>query len=72
MLRSNDSALDDIVELVRIDPGLTFQIIKLSNSALYGLKNRCDSLEQAVSLVGFGDIHQLVGLAVARQAFQAS
>jgi HD-like signal output (HDOD) protein len=70
ILREDDSDLDDIVALVRVDPGLTFQVIKLSNSALYGLKSSCESLEQAVARVGFGDIHQLVGLAVARQAFQ--
>lgn len=70
LLRDADTDLDDIVELVRIDPALTFQVIKLSNSVLYGLKNQCDSLEQAVARVGFGDIHQLVGLAVARESFQ--
>lgn len=62
--------LEDIVELVRIDPALTFQVIKLANSALYGLRSRCESLEEAVSRVGFGDIHQIVGLAVSRQTFQ--
>ncbi|MBI2518727.1 MAG: HDOD domain-containing protein [Opitutae bacterium] len=70
LLRDSDTDLDDIVELVRIDPALTFQVIKLSNSVLYGLKNHCDSLEQAIARVGFGDIHQLVGLAVARESFQ--
>jgi HD-like signal output (HDOD) protein len=62
--------LDDIVELLRVDPALTFQIIKLSNSALYGLKSRSQSLDEAVARVGFGEIHQLVGLVVSRQVFQ--
>ena len=57
-------------DLVRVDPALSFQIIKLSNSALYGMKYRCESLEQAVARIGFGDVQQLVGLAVARQTFQ--
>jgi HD-like signal output (HDOD) protein len=70
LLRDPDADLDDIVELVRIDPALTFQVIKLSNSVLYGLKSHCDSIEQAIARVGFGDIHQLVGLAVARESFQ--
>lgn len=70
MLDDADTDLDDIVELVNIDPALTFQVIKLANSALYGLRSRCESLEDAVARVGFGDIHQIVGLAVSRHAFQ--
>lgn len=70
MLADADTDLDDIVELVNIDPALTFQVIKLANSALYGLRSRCESLDEAVSRVGFGDIHQIVGLAVSRHTFQ--
>lgn len=70
LLDDPDTDLDDIVALVQIDPALTFQVIKLANSALYGLRTRCESLEDAVARVGFGDIHQIVGLAVARQSFQ--
>lgn len=70
LLEDPDTDLIDIVELVEIDPALTFQVIKLSNSALYGLRHRCDSLDDAVSRVGFGDIHQIVGLAVSRHTFQ--
>lgn len=70
LLEDADADVDDIVELVNIDPALTFQVIKLANSALYGLRSRCESLDEAVSRVGFGDIHQIVGLAVSRHAFQ--
>ena len=69
-LRKADTGLDEIVDLVKVDPSLTFQIIRLSNSAFFGLKHQCESLAEAVARVGFGDIHRLVGLAVARQVFQ--
>lgn len=70
LLDDADCDLDEIVELLRVDPALTFQIIKLSNSALYGLRSRSQSLDEAVARVGFGEIHQLVGLIVSRQVFQ--
>ena len=70
LLQKPDTDLDQIVELVRVDTALTFQIIRLGNSAFYGLKNRCDSLEEAVARIGFGDIHSLVGLVAARHACQ--
>ena len=69
-LRDPDTELADIVELIRVDPALTFQVIRLSNSVIYGLKNRCDTLDEAVARVGFAEIQQLVGLVVARQSFQ--
>lgn len=70
LLHKEDTGLDEIVDLVKVDPALTFQIIRLSNSAFFGLKTQCESLEEAVARVGFGDIHRLVGLAVGRQIFQ--
>lgn len=70
LLARPDTGLEEIIGLVRVDPALTFQIIRLGNSAFYGLKNRCDSLEQAVARIGFGDIHSLVGLVAARHACQ--
>lgn len=70
LLRKADTGLDEIVDLVKVDPALTFQIIRLSNSAYFGLKRQCESLSEAVARVGFGDIHRLVGLAVGRQVFQ--
>ncbi len=70
MLDDADTDLDDIVELLRVAPALTFQIIRLSNSALYGLRSRSQTLDEAVARVGFGEINQLVGLVVSRQVFQ--
>lgn len=70
LLQRPDTDLEEIVDLVRVDPALTFQIIRLGNSAFYGLKSRCDSLEEAVARIGFGDIHSLVGLVAARHACQ--
>lgn len=70
LLEDADVDLDEIVDVVHIDPSLTFQVIKLANSALFGLRSRCESLDEAVARVGFGDIHQIVGLAVAKHSFQ--
>jgi len=70
LLKKADTDLDQIVDLVKVDSALTFQIIRLGNSAFYGLKTRCESLEDAVARIGFRDIHSLVGLVVARHACQ--
>ena len=70
LLDDADCDVDAIAELLQMDPALTFQVIRLSNSAMYGLGARCHSLDEAIGRVGFNEIHHLVGLVVSRQAFQ--
>ena len=41
--------------------GLSFQVIRLSNSAMYGLGARGHARGEAIGRVGFNEIHQLVG-----------
>lgn len=70
LLDDADCDVDAISELLQMDPALTFQVIRLSNSAMYGLGARCHTLDEAIGRIGFNEIHQLVGLVVSRQAFQ--
>ena len=70
LLDDADCDVDAIAELLQMDPALTFQIIRLSNSAMYGLGARCHTLDEAIGRVGFNEIHHLVGLVVSRQSFQ--
>jgi HD-like signal output (HDOD) protein len=70
LLDDADCDVDAIAELLQMDPALTFQVIRLSNSATYGLGTRCHTLDEAIGRIGFNEIHQLVGLVVSRQAFQ--
>ena len=70
LLDDADCDVETISDLIEVDPSLTFQVIKLSNSALYGLGSRCHTLDEAIGRIGFNEIHQLVGLVVARAAFQ--
>ncbi|HEY0968356.1 MAG TPA: HDOD domain-containing protein [Opitutaceae bacterium] len=70
-LRDPDASLEDIILLVRMDPSLTFKIMRLANGVMFGTRNRCDSLEDAVARVGVGEIHRIVGLAASHQAYQS-
>ncbi|PHX71400.1 MAG: hypothetical protein CK548_06760 [Opitutia bacterium] len=51
-------------------PALTFHVIRLSNSVLFGLRERNDSLEGAVGRVSFNESYRLVGLAATNQVCQ--
>lgn len=70
LLEDLDTDLDAVVDVVRLDHALTFQVIRLSNSVMFGLRHRSESLEEAVGMVGFGEIRRIVGLAALHQTFQ--
>ncbi len=70
LLARDESDLTDIVQLIRLDPALTFHVIRMSNSVLFGIRVRNDSLEGAVQHVGFNEIQRLVALAAIQQVCQ--
>lgn len=65
-----DTDMDEIVQVIRLDPALTFHVIRMSNSVLFGLREHNDSLETAVGRVGFRELYRLVGLAATQQVCQ--
>lgn len=70
LLQDPDTGMDEIVQLIRLDPALTFHVVRMSNSVIFGLREHTDSLEGAVGRVGFREIYRLVGLAATQQVCQ--
>jgi len=70
LLAHDDTDLSEIVQMIRLDPALTFHVIRMSNSVLFGIRMRNDSLESAVQHVGFNEIQRLVALAAIQQVCQ--
>ena len=58
---------DEVVALLRQDPPLVAQIIRMANSAAYAPREPIGSLERAVAQVGFAEAHRLVGIVAAAQ-----
>lgn len=70
LLADPGTGLEEIVDLIRLDPALSFHVVRLSNSVLFGTRERSDTLEGAVGRVGVLEIYRLVGLAATRQLCQ--
>ncbi|WP_233256667.1 HDOD domain-containing protein [Opitutus sp. ER46] len=70
LLLDPDTAMDEILRLVRLDPALTYHVVRMSNSVLFGLRERTDSLDIAVARVGLSEVFRLVGLAAVQQVCQ--
>jgi len=60
LLREPDSSIARIEDLIKYDPGLTANLLKLTNSAYFGLPSRISSVRQAILLLGRKRLLQLV------------
>ena len=60
LLEEPDTAVSEIEEILRYDAGLTANVLKLANSAYFGIPSKIGSLKQAVILLGLKRLIQLV------------
>ena len=70
LLNDLNSDLESIVKIVAVDSGLTARVIRLSNSVFFRGGEPVRSLDEAVSRVGFREMHRIVGVATSEQVFQ--
>ncbi len=62
LLRNPDTSSYHIVDLISFDPSLTAQVLKLSNSAYYGVATPSYDLDEAINRIGFGETFKLVAV----------
>ncbi|MBW2430416.1 MAG: HDOD domain-containing protein [Deltaproteobacteria bacterium] len=60
LLKDPECSADQIEEVLKYDPGLTANILKLTNSAYFGIPTKVSSVKQAVVLLGWKRLLQLV------------
>ena len=67
LAKSEDATSEALAEQIKMDPSLLATVLKLVNSAYYGLRKKVSSLKVGVSLLGFEEIANLV---MSAQVFQ--
>ena len=55
-----EASLQDIEDVLRLDPGLTANVLKLTNSAFFGLPTKVGSVKRAVMLLGLDQLKHLI------------
>lgn len=55
-LSDNDADINTVTRIIEKDPGLTATLLRMANSALFGLSRSVNSLDSAVSVVGMAHI----------------
>jgi putative nucleotidyltransferase with HDIG domain len=60
LLEDSETPVQQIEDILRLDPGMTANVLKLTNSAYFGLSSKVGSVKRAVMLLGMKKIKQLV------------
>ena len=71
MLDDPEVNLDKVGEILSLDPGLTSTMLRVVNSAFYGLRDKITSVTKALVVLGIKKLRQLVIAAAVMQKFQA-
>lgn len=67
LLSDTNSSLYDVVDLIRLDPGIAARVLQVGNSAYFSHGVRCYTVDEAVNRVGFDQVYELVSHAVAAE-----
>ena len=67
LLSDGNSAMNEIVALIRLDPGIAARVLQMGNSAYFSKGVRCFTVDEAVNRVGYQQVYELVSYAVASQ-----
>jgi HD-like signal output (HDOD) protein len=55
-----DTSTQDLVEVVQLDAGIAATVLRLANSAWYGLPSKVDTISRAITLIGQRALRDLV------------
>lgn len=70
MLDDGNSSIEDLADVVGIDPSLTSKLLKLANSPLFRFPSQVDSLTKALNIIGGEALYNLLMAETARSAFE--
>lgn len=71
VMQSDDASMADAAEVLSMDPALAARVLRIANSAAYGLRAEVDTVARAASIVGMQKLHDLA-LAASVSATMAS
>jgi HD-like signal output (HDOD) protein len=64
-----ESTMDDLANILKLDPALTARVLRIVNSPLYGLPRQINTLTHAVNLLGMKAVNDLVMATTVARAF---
>ncbi len=64
-----ESTMAELSAAISIDPGMTAMVLKLVNSAVYGMPRKVETISRAVGILGMQPLHDLVLAVSVTKAF---
>lgn len=71
LLNKPEVSIQELVEVVKFDPAVTANILRISNSAYFGLRREIHSLHQALMLLGTQELLKIIIASGATRLFSA-
>ena len=69
LLDDPDCGMSDLSDIIRHEPALTANVLKLANSSYFGLPSKIDDAKQAIVYLGMSQVVELVLLAACAKSF---
>ena len=69
MLGENTASANEFAEVILCDPSLAARVLRMVNSPYYALRNKVDTVSQAVAIIGMTDLSNVVYSMCAVQTF---
>lgn len=71
LVDSEQSTLDDIAEVITLDPALASTVLKLANSSFFNYPGKIDTISKAVLILGITEVYNLVIAYFTTEAFSS-
>ncbi len=69
MLAENIATANQFADVILRDPSLAARVLRMVNSPYYGLRNKVDTVSQAITIIGMNDLASVVYSMCAVQSF---
>jgi len=68
MLADADSSSSELAGLLETDQSIAAKVLKMANSAFFGMSGRVSSIKQAALVLGYGNLSQVISMAGMQKA----
>ncbi|GHE99415.1 HDOD domain-containing protein [Thalassotalea profundi] len=72
LIDDESSTIDDIADVILLDPALSGTILKLANSSFFNYPGKIDTISKAVLVLGITEVYNLVIAYFSTQAFKSN
>ena len=69
LIAAPDSKINDYVDVINSDPALATRFIRIANNSFFGYPRKVNDIEQAISLIGVMQVHDVLISSLAMRAF---